>query len=85
MSIRPEAYVYRVSGNKWHEYQDKVVFQFSIGLTNSSNQTDWRMLALVLPKPLLWPALALAAFLTWKAAWAAVERRRRQPGLASRG
>ena len=27
---------------------------------------------------LTWPALALAAFLAWKAAWAVVERRRRR-------
>lgn len=27
---------------------------------------------------LKWPALAFAAFLAWKAAWAVVERRRRQ-------
>ena len=26
---------------------------------------------------LVWPALALATFLTWKAAWAVIERRRR--------
>lgn len=31
----------------------------------------------VVPHPnLKWPALALAVFLTWKAAWAVVERRR---------
>jgi hypothetical protein len=29
---------------------------------------------------LKWPALALAAFLAWKAAWAVVERRRRKSG-----
>jgi hypothetical protein len=27
---------------------------------------------------IFWPALALAAFFTWKAAWAVVERRRRR-------
>jgi hypothetical protein len=29
-------------------------------------------------RQLLWPALALAAFLFWKAAWVVVERRRRR-------
>ena len=33
----------------------------------------------VVPNPnLKWPALALAAFLAWKAAWAVAERRRRR-------
>jgi hypothetical protein len=30
-------------------------------------------------KSLAWPALALVAFLAWKAVWAVAERRRRQP------
>ncbi|MGE0536594.1 MAG: hypothetical protein AB7O68_16610 [Pirellulales bacterium] len=31
------------------------------------------------PRLVVWPALALLSFLTWKAAWTVVERRRRQP------
>ncbi|MBX9789136.1 MAG: hypothetical protein K2Y37_09495 [Pirellulales bacterium] len=36
-------------------------------------------------KQLRWPALTLSAFLAWKAAWAAIERRRREalPGRPS--
>jgi hypothetical protein len=30
------------------------------------------------PTRIVWPCLALAAFLAWKTAWAVVERRRRQ-------
>jgi hypothetical protein len=34
----------------------------------------------LMPRKAIWPALALAAFLAWKAAWGVVESRRRKPG-----
>ena len=38
-----------------------------------SEETSW-----FVNRDLRWPALALAAFLAWKAAWAVVEHRRHQ-------
>jgi len=36
----------------------------------------------LLPRKAIWPGLALAAFLAWKAAWAVVQRRRRKSAVA---
>ena len=49
------------------------VYTFYIRPKIGHGETTW-----VVNRPLLWPALALAAFLAWKAAWAVVEHRRHQ-------
>jgi len=51
---------------------DNVCFGFSLSGPSGWNQR-WISIA---PKSLVYPAISLAAFLAWKAAWAVIERRR---------
>lgn len=68
-----KAYVKVVDPYSRGFYPDEIVFDFKMYVP----EWNWRyFLAIALgPTSVVWPALALAAFIAWKVAWRVVERR----------